>query len=144
MVSICGSTFLIDELVQRMTISGLVALSAFDASGATLTPRRLGSPTTSPRSRPTLAASMSVAPTMVIKGIAPGVPLLLDLSDHVIGLNILRGQYEPDEIRFVRGLLQPGDAVIDAGAHIGFFTMHMAAAVGPSGRVYAFEPLDRN
>jgi FkbM family methyltransferase len=44
----------------------------------------------------------------------------------------------------VRGLLRPGDAVIDAGAHIGFFTMHMAAAVGPSGRVYAFEPLDRN
>ena len=83
-------------------------------------------------------------PTVVIKEIAPGVRLLLDLSDHVIGLNILRGHYEQDEIRFVRGLLQPGDAAIDAGAHIGFFTMHMAAAVGPSGRVYAFEPLDRN
>src|SRR6266404_2833862 len=32
--------------------------------------------------------------TVVIKEIAPGVRLFLDLSDHVIGLNILRGGYE--------------------------------------------------
>ena len=82
--------------------------------------------------------------TVVIKEIAPEVRLLIDLSDHVIGLNILRGQYEQDEIRFVRALLRPGDSAIDVGAHIGFFTMQMAAAVGPSGRVYGFEPLDRN
>ena len=83
-------------------------------------------------------------PTVVIKEIAPGVRLFLDLSDHTIGLNILRGQYEQDEVRFVRGLLKPGDHAIDAGAHIGFFTMQMASAVGPEGRVYAFEPLDAN
>ena len=82
--------------------------------------------------------------TVVIKEIAPGVRLFIDLSDHVIGLNILRGQYEQDEIRFVRRLLKPGDSAIDVGGHIGFFTMHMAAAVGPDGRVYAFEPLDTN
>jgi FkbM family methyltransferase len=82
--------------------------------------------------------------TVVIKEIAPGVRLLIDLSDHVIGLNILRGQYEQDEIRFVRRLLTPGDVAIDVGGHIGFFTMHMAAAVGAAGRIYAFEPLDSN
>lgn len=81
---------------------------------------------------------------MVIKEIAPGVRLFIDLSDHVIGLNILRGQYEQDEIRFVRRLLKPGDSAIDVGGHIGFFTMQMAAAVGPDGRIYAFEPLDSN
>ncbi len=83
-------------------------------------------------------------PTVVIKEIAPGVRLFIDLSDHVIGLNILRGRYEPDEIRFVRGLLTPGDVAIDVGGHIGFFTMQMAAAVGPAGGVYSFEPLDSN
>ena len=83
-------------------------------------------------------------PTVVIKEIAPGVRLLIDLSDHVIGLNILRGQYEQQEIRFVCGLLKPGDVAIDVGGHIGFFTMHMAAAVGAQGRIYAFEPLDSN
>jgi FkbM family methyltransferase len=82
--------------------------------------------------------------TIVIKEIAPGVRLFIDLSDHAIGLNILRGQYEQDEIRFVRGLLKPGDCAIDVGGHIGFFTMQMAEAVGPEGRVYAFEPLDAN
>jgi FkbM family methyltransferase len=83
-------------------------------------------------------------PTVVIKEIAPAVRLLLDLSDHVIGLNILRGKYERDEIRFVRSLLDPGDVAIDAGAHIGFFTIQMAAMVGSEGRVYAFEPFGAN
>src|SRR5207253_818548 len=83
-------------------------------------------------------------PTVVIKEIAPGVRLFIDLSDHVIGLNILRGRYEQEEIGFVRGLLRPGDTAIDIGGHIGFFTMQMAAAVGPRGHVYAFEPFDAN
>lgn len=83
-------------------------------------------------------------PTVVIKEIAPGVRLWLDLSDHTIGLNILRGRYERDEIRFVRDLLRPGDTAIDVGAHIGFFTMQMAAVVGPGGCVHAFEPFDAN
>ena len=82
--------------------------------------------------------------TVVIKEIAPGVRLFIDLSDHVIGLNILRGQYEQDEIGFVRRTLSPGDSAVDAGGHIGFFTMQMAAMVGPEGRVYSFEPLDAN
>ena len=82
--------------------------------------------------------------TLVIKDLDGGVRLFIDLSDHVIGLNILRDRYEAEEIRFVRSLLKPDDTAIDVGAHIGFFTMHMAAAVGPSGRVYAFEPSDAN
>jgi len=82
--------------------------------------------------------------TVVIKEIAPGVRLFVDLSDHVIGLNILRGGYERDEIAFVRRALAAGDVAIDVGAHIGFFTMHMAGVVGPRGRVYAFEPFDAN
>src|SRR4051794_30703484 len=82
--------------------------------------------------------------TVVIKEIAPGVRLFLDLSDHVIGLNILRGAYERAEAAFARRTLRAGDVAIDVGAHVGFFTMLMAAAVGPDGRVYAFEPLDAN
>jgi PAS domain-containing protein len=52
--------------------------------------------------------------------------------------------YERDEIEFVRGVLKAGDTAIDAGAHIGFFTMQMAAMVGPTGAVYAFEPFPPN
>src|SRR5262249_27846165 len=35
--------------------------------------------------------------------------LFVDLSDHVIGLNIVRGSYEAGELAFVRGVLRPGD-----------------------------------
>jgi FkbM family methyltransferase len=82
--------------------------------------------------------------TLVIKELDGGARLFVDLSDHVIGLNIVRGRYEADEIAFVRRTLKAGDTAIDVGAHIGFFTMQMAATVGPSGHVYAFEPLDAN
>jgi FkbM family methyltransferase len=84
--------------------------------------------------------------TVVIKELnGPGsARLFIDLSDHVIGLGILRGHYERDEIGFVRSVLGPGQCAIDVGAHIGFFTIQMAAIVGAEGRVYAFEPFDAN
>jgi FkbM family methyltransferase len=85
--------------------------------------------------------------TIVIKeldGANNAVRLFVDLSDHIIGLNIIRGSYEADGIALMRAVLKPGDSVIDVGAHIGFFTMQMAAAVGPAGVVYAFEPFAAN
>src|SRR5579871_3302073 len=82
--------------------------------------------------------------TLVIKELDGGARLVVDLSDHVIGINIVRGHYEADEVRYVRSVLAQGDTAVDAGAHIGFFTMQMAAMVGAGGRVYAFEPFDAN
>ena len=82
--------------------------------------------------------------TLVIREIAPGLRLWIDLADHAIGLNILRGRYELNELDFVRRTLQPGRHAIDCGGHIGFFSMHMADAVGPGGTVTAFEPFEPN
>jgi len=45
-----------------------------------------------------------------------------------------------DEIRFARGLLRPGDQVLDVGASFGVYALSAAAAVGAGGRVIAFEP----
>src|SRR3954467_5319421 len=39
-------------------------------------------------------------PTLVIKELDRGVRLFVDLSDHVIGLNIVRGRYEADGVAF--------------------------------------------
>jgi FkbM family methyltransferase len=83
-------------------------------------------------------------PTLVIKEIAPGLRLWIDLSDHAIGLNILRGRYELNELDFIRRTVRPGQHVVDCGGHIGFFTMHMASLVGPHGSVTVFEPFERN
>lgn len=53
----------------------------------------------------------------------------------------LRGEWEPHVERTLRALLRPGDAAVDAGANLGYFSLAMAQAVGPSGRVDAFEPV---
>lgn len=82
--------------------------------------------------------------SIVIKELDPGLRLFVDLSDVVIGLNIVLGSYETSETAFVKKTVQPGQSVIDLGTNIGYFTMHMAARVGSSGQVYGFEPLPRN
>lgn len=44
----------------------------------------------------------------------------------------------------LRGLVEPGTAVIDAGANIGFFSLRFGRWVGTHGRVIAIEPEGRN
>lgn len=50
------------------------------------------------------------------------------------------GEYCGSELDLYQALLQPGDVAVDVGANIGVFTIGMALAVGPGGRVLAFEP----
>ena len=50
------------------------------------------------------------------------------------------GHWEPDAEETIRKLVHPDDVCLDVGANIGYFTLTMAAAVGPSGKVIAFEP----
>lgn len=51
------------------------------------------------------------------------------------------GRWEEHVERCIRGLLRPGDTVIDVGANLGYFTTVMAQCVGPQGRVWALEPV---
>jgi FkbM family methyltransferase len=51
------------------------------------------------------------------------------------------GEYEPTVTRVARGLLRPGDVAVDVGANQGWFSLVMARAVAPGGRVHAIEPL---
>lgn len=81
---------------------------------------------------------------VAIKVLADGTRIFLNLADHAIGVPVLRGHYEPAETRFARRSVSPGDVVVDAGAHVGFFALQFATAVGPTGHVYAFEPFAAN
>jgi FkbM family methyltransferase len=66
-------------------------------------------------------------------------------SDWAVGQTILRDRaYEPHVTRAVRSVLRPGMVFVDVGANIGYFSLLSAAAVGPTGRVFAFEPSPRN
>ena len=54
----------------------------------------------------------------------------------------LYGVHEPAATLWVLSFLQPGDAFVDVGANIGYFSLLAAHRVGVSGAVVAFEPVD--
>jgi FkbM family methyltransferase len=49
-------------------------------------------------------------------------------------------RYEPVTDAYLADALRPGMVVLDIGAHVGYYTLVAARAVGPSGKVHAFEP----
>ncbi len=75
----------------------------------------------------------------VITELPGDLRLFVDLADRVIGMNILRGAYELEEVEFIRSCIGPGDHVLDIGANIGYFTILMANWVGEEGSVVAFD-----
>jgi FkbM family methyltransferase len=54
------------------------------------------------------------------------------------------GEYEKKVCAFLLQYLKPGWRVIDAGAHIGYFSLLMGKCVGSDGKVFSFEPLAEN
>jgi FkbM family methyltransferase len=80
---------------------------------------------------------------IVIKELPDGLRLFVDTADVFIGWAVIRGGYEVNEINFARRTIRPGQTVLDIGANVGVFTVTMAGLVGPTGKVYAFEPLEK-
>lgn len=71
-----------------------------------------------------------------------GTRIVVPDSLELITPYVLREQHDwfEDEIKFLRRLLQSGQNAIDIGANYGVYTLSIAQAVGPTGRVWAFEP----
>jgi len=51
-------------------------------------------------------------------------------------------EYEKQQ-EFIR-TVKSGDVIYDVGANVGFYTLLASTLTGPTGKVYAFEPLPRN
>jgi len=69
--------------------------------------------------------------------------ILVDREDHVGRACYLAGDLDPKITALCRRALRPGDAALDVGANLGVVAFAMAVAVGPPGRVDAFEPQPR-
>ena len=69
-----------------------------------------------------------------------GVRWELDLREGIDFAIWLRNCFEPTTVAAYRRLLRPGAVAVDIGANIGAHTLLLADAVGPTGRVVAFEP----
>ena len=57
---------------------------------------------------------------------------------RILGHNLL-GR-DPD-LRTIQQLVRPGEQVLDLGANVGVWTHALSAVVGPTGRVWSFEPI---
>lgn len=53
----------------------------------------------------------------------------------------LKKTWEPHVERLLNRMISPGQAVMDIGANLGYFSTVMARATGPGGKVWAFEPV---
>ncbi|MEM4406502.1 MAG: FkbM family methyltransferase [Candidatus Methanomethylicaceae archaeon] len=84
----------------------------------------------------------------------PGSVELYELSEPLNGFRMfipsnyvytmVWGEYDPEVCRFLEGYLKPGWTVVDAGSHIGYFSLLMAKCVAQDGCVLSFEPLSEN
>jgi len=61
-------------------------------------------------------------------------------SNSKLAKEIYANAFERDERLILDRVVRDGSTVVDIGANIGFYTCLFAAAVGPRGRVLAFEP----
>ena len=86
-----------------------------------------------------------------VRRFLPQVPLPIPLpfgawflarNDYMGGAE-MHGGFEPAERAFVGRFLRTGMTALDIGAHPGLYTLLASKRVGPSGRVYAFEPSPR-
>jgi FkbM family methyltransferase len=60
------------------------------------------------------------------------------LSEHIVC-----DRFEETERKFVCKYLRKGDVFIDIGANIGLYTILAGNAIGPTGKIYSFEPCAR-
>ncbi len=72
-----------------------------------------------------------------------GLTINLYLGNDMSRPTFIGGCFEPNEFSFMHSRLQPGMVMVDVGANDGFFAVVAARRVGASGKVYAFEPSER-
>ncbi len=72
--------------------------------------------------------------------VEPGVTVLLDPYDLVSGSILASGGWEPKTWQSLKPHVPVGGTFIDVGAHIGWYSLKAARAVGPTGHVIAVEP----
>ena len=77
--------------------------------------------------------------TVVKRG---GALFELDLGEGIDFAIYLLGAFERSTQQTLQQLVRPDHVVFDVGANIGAHTLAIARAVGPAGRVFAFEPTE--
>jgi FkbM family methyltransferase len=64
-------------------------------------------------------------------------------QDQLSRALFVSGTYEPNTLCAIKNILRRDDVFIDVGANVGIISLAAARWVGPQGRVYSFEPSER-
>ena len=64
--------------------------------------------------------------------------------ENYIEREIANNNFEREYLNLFYSTVNKGDIVVDVGTNIGFFALLASKKVGKEGRVYAFEPIERN
>jgi FkbM family methyltransferase len=78
--------------------------------------------------------------TEVTVSVAGGNRMLAPTDDLIGRVLAISGVWEPNVTAAFERAVDPGDVVLDVGAHLGYYTLLAARLVGPRGHVHAFEP----
>lgn len=89
----------------------------------------------------TNAALLRIVPDQI--SLPEGI-LFLNQKDPVISGALAIGVFEKHETALFRSVLKPGTVVLDVGANIGYYTLIASHHIGPSGKVFTFEPEPNN
>lgn len=87
------------------------------------------------------AAPAGLSEVTIAAGGLAGMRMLLDMQEEK---DYWLGTYETDLQTSIGELARPGMTAWDVGANVGYVTLLLARAVGPAGRVEAFEPFPAN
>ena len=79
-----------------------------------------------------------IRPRRILAGPLRGYRLVTSWHDYPAGLS---GRTERPLLDWFAKRARPGDTWLDVGAHYGYTAFALARLVGPSGRVFAFEPV---
>jgi len=77
---------------------------------------------------------------VIQQGIGKG--LKFNVGDCIAGS--LLGTIEPQMQDALQRVVKPGMVAFDLGANVGFLTLLFTRLVGPTGKVFSFEPLEKN
>jgi FkbM family methyltransferase len=76
----------------------------------------------------------------ILRGPLRGKKWIVGAASHAYWV----GTYEVNILNTFAASITQGAAVYDVGANVGIYSLLASSRTGPSGKVYAFEPLERN
>jgi FkbM family methyltransferase len=99
---------------------------------------RGGPPASEPSAAPRFYAWLT--PEVALTRLHDGHFIFVDPADEQITPHLVaRGYWESWIEAVIRRLIRPGDRVIEVGANLGYYTLLLAAGIGPTGRLDSFE-----